>query len=189
MNSYRTNATIAGVLYIIGTVAGIASLALSQPLRDAGDVFAGAVANANQVIVAALCVLLMGLSLAMVSVVLYPVLRRHSEVLALGYVVFRGAIETLSALLTPTAWLVLLALGRSYRAGRRRGVWLSGRGRAAAEGRGERLTPWDRLLLGRPDVLHSVVPVTPGASLDIRVGAGGSGSVPGCALPRDLRRP
>ena len=114
MNTYRTNAIVAGVLYIIGTVAGILSLALSQPLRDARDPLAGAAANANQVIVAALCVLLMGLSLAMVPVVLYPVLRRHSEVLALGYVVFRGALETVTCFMTPIAWLLLVALGQSY---------------------------------------------------------------------------
>ena len=114
MNTYRTNATIAGVLYIIGTVAGILSLALSQPLRDARDPLAGAAANANQVTVAALCVLLMGLSLAMVPVVLYPVLKRHSEVLALGYVVFRGALETVTVLMMPIAWLLLVAMGQSY---------------------------------------------------------------------------
>ena len=114
MNTYRTNAAIAGVLYIIGTVAGILSLALSQPLRDAVDPLAGAAANANQVIVAALCVVLMGLSLAMVPVVLYPVLKRYSEVLALGYVVFRGALETVTSLMAPIAWLLLVAMGQSY---------------------------------------------------------------------------
>lgn len=114
MNAYRTNATVAGVLYIIGTVAGILSVALSQPLRDARDPLAGAAANANQVIVAALCVLLMGLSLAMVPVVLYPVLKRHSEVLALGYVVFRGALETVTGLMVPIAWLLLVVMGQGY---------------------------------------------------------------------------
>ncbi len=114
MNMFRSNAIIAGVLYIIGTVAGILSLALSQPLRDAGDPLAGAAANASQVIGAALCVLLMCLSLATVPVVLYPVLKRHSQVLALGYVVFRGALETVAGFLTPTAWLLLVAMGQSY---------------------------------------------------------------------------
>lgn len=114
MNTYRTNATIAGVLYIIGTVAGILSLVLSQPLRDASDPLAGAATNANQVIAAALCVLLMCLSLAMVPVVLYPVLKRHSEVLALGYVVFRGALETITTLMMPIALLLLVAMGHSY---------------------------------------------------------------------------
>ena len=114
MNTYRTNAVVAGALYIIGTVAGIASLALSQPLRAAGDPLAGAAANANQVIVAALCVVLMTLSLAMVPVVLYPVLKRHSQVLALGYVVFRGGLETILGLMAPIAWVLIVAMGQSY---------------------------------------------------------------------------
>lgn len=114
MKTYRSNATIAGVLYIIGTVAGILSLALSQPIRDAQDSLAGAAANANQVIVAALFVLLMGLSLAMVPIVLYPILRRYNEVLALGYVVFRGALETVACFVTVGIWLLVLALGQLY---------------------------------------------------------------------------
>ena len=114
MNTYRKNAIIAGALYIIGTVAGILSLVLSQPVRAAQDALAGVAANANQVIVAALFVLLMGLSLAMVPVVLYPVLRRFSEVLALGYVVFRGALETVTYFVTAIVWLLLLALSQLY---------------------------------------------------------------------------
>jgi hypothetical protein len=114
MNTYRSNAIIAGVLYIIGTVAGILSLALSQPVRAVQDSLAGVAANANQVIVATLFVLLMGLSLAMVPVVLYPILRRYNEVLALGYVVFRGALETVTYFVTAISWLLLLALGQLY---------------------------------------------------------------------------
>ena len=114
MNTYRKNAIIAGALYIIGTVAGILSLVLSQPVRAAQDALAGVAANANQVIVAALFVLLMGLSLAMVPVVLHPILRRYNEVLALGYVVFRGALETVTYFVTAIVWLLLLALSQLY---------------------------------------------------------------------------
>ena len=117
MNAYRTNAAVAGVLYIVGTVAGILSLALSQPLRDAPDPLAAAAAYANQVTAAALCVILTSLALAMVPVVLYPVLKRHSAVLALGYVVFRGALEALTSLVMPVALLLLVAVGRAIPAG------------------------------------------------------------------------
>jgi hypothetical protein len=112
MKTYRSNAISAGVLYIIGTVAGILSLALSQPVRDAHDLLASVAANANQMIIATLFVLLMGLSLAMVPVVLYPILRKYNEVLALGYVVFRGALETVTYFVTAIVWLLLLALGQ-----------------------------------------------------------------------------
>ena len=114
MKTYRSNAIIAGVLYIIGTVAGILSLVLSAPVRDAQDSLASVAANANQVIVATLFVLLMGLSLAMVPVMVYPILRRYNEVLALGYVVFRGALETVTYFVTAVAWLLLLAFGQLY---------------------------------------------------------------------------
>jgi hypothetical protein len=112
MNTYRSNAIIAGVLYIIGTVAGILSLGFSAPVRDTQDLLASVAANADQLRVAALFVLLMGLSLAMFSVVLYPILRRYNEVLALGYVVFRGALETVTYFVTAIGWLLLLALSQ-----------------------------------------------------------------------------
>jgi len=114
MNTYRSNTIIAGVLYIVGTVAGILSLALSAPVRDAQNVLISVAANANQVRIAALFVMLMGLSLAMVPIVLYPVLRRFNEVLALGYVVFRGALETVTYFVTAIGWLLLLALSQLY---------------------------------------------------------------------------
>lgn len=114
MNTYRKTAIIAGVLYIIGTVAGILSLALSAPVRDGQDLLTSVAANANQVRIATLLVLLMGLSLAMVPIVLYPILRRYNEVLAIGYVVFRGALETVGCFVTPVIWISLLALGQLY---------------------------------------------------------------------------
>jgi hypothetical protein len=109
MNNYRKTAVIVGVLYIIGTVSGILSMAFSGPLREAA--YLGSIAvNPNQIVVAALFVLLMGLALALVPVMLFPLLRKYNEVLALGYVVFRGALETALYIGMAVSWLTLIAL-------------------------------------------------------------------------------
>ena len=94
MNNYRKNAIVTGVLYIIGTVAGILSIVFINPLLNSPDLLTAVSADGSQLILGALIVMVMALALAMVPVVMFPVLRRHNEVLALGYVVFRGALET-----------------------------------------------------------------------------------------------
>jgi len=103
-----------GVLYIIGTVAGILSVAFSTPVLDGSDFLTKVSANQNQFATAALFVLLMGLALAMVPVMLFPILRKHNQVLALGYVVFRGALETVTYIAMVITWLFLLIVGREY---------------------------------------------------------------------------
>ena len=109
MNNYRKTASLVGVLFIIGTVAGVLSVAASGPLREAA--YLGSIAaNPNQIVVAALFILLMGLALALVPIVIFPVLKRPSEVLALGYVVFRGALETALYIGLTISWLTLIAL-------------------------------------------------------------------------------
>ena len=59
----------------------------------------------------------MGLSLAFVPVVLFPVLRRVNEVLATGYLIIRGAVETACYVIIAIAWLLLVPLGESMSAG------------------------------------------------------------------------
>ena len=109
MNNYRKTASLVGVLYIIGTVAGILSVAASAPLREAAYLSSIAV-NPNQIVVAALFILLMGLALALVPILLFPLLKKYNEVLALGYVVFRGALETALYIGMTISWLTLIAL-------------------------------------------------------------------------------
>ena len=116
MNTYRKTAIIVGVLYIIGTVAGVLSVVITMPLLSAPDYLAQVAANANQLRIAALLVLLMGLPLAMVPVMLFPIFRKINEVLAVGYVVFRGALETVTYIAMVITWLFLLIAGREYAA-------------------------------------------------------------------------
>src|SRR4030042_6416838 len=111
MNTYRKTAIIVGVLYIIGTVAGVLSVVVTGPILGASDYLGKVAANANQLTIGALLVLLMGLPLAMVPVMLFPIFRKINEVLAVGYLVFRGALETVSYIALVSLWLLLIVLG------------------------------------------------------------------------------
>ena len=103
-----------GILFIIGTVSGILSLVLSTPLFDASDYLTKIAANDTQLVIAALCVLTMGLSLALIPIIAFPVLREQNETLARGYVVFRGALEMVGYFVTVIAWLLLVPVGKEY---------------------------------------------------------------------------
>jgi len=114
MNQSGKTAIIVGVLYIIGTVAGFLSVGFVGPIWNAQDYLLSVSANQNQVIAGALLVLTMGLSLAMIPVLMFPILKKHSEALAVGYVVFRGALETFTTIATAISWLLLIRLSQAY---------------------------------------------------------------------------
>ena len=112
--SDRTTAALVGVLYLTGTAAGVASLVVSGGGPAGPDHMASAASIGVRLPTGALFVLLMGLALALIPVVAFPVLRRTSERLALGYLVFRGALETTGYILIAATWLVLFHLARDY---------------------------------------------------------------------------
>ncbi len=114
MSSSRRIAIIVGVLFITGTVAGIASAVIAGPALSAPDYLSKIAANATPITLGALCVLTMGLALALVPVVIFPVLKKLNEVFALGYVVFRGALETFTYVIIVISWLLLLPLSREF---------------------------------------------------------------------------
>ena len=118
MREHKAAATTAGILYIIGTVAGILSKVVAYfPVHDADDPFAYAAKHSGAVATGALLVLVMGLSLAFVPVVLFPILRRVDEVLATGYLIIRGAVETAAYVILAIAWLLLVPLAETMSAG------------------------------------------------------------------------
>jgi hypothetical protein len=110
----RKTAIIVGVLYIIGTVAGVLSLLFAGPILEDPDYLINVSANENQIIIGALFVLTMGFSLAMMSVMLFPILKKHNEALALGTVVFRGALEAVIYMAVAISWLLLLTASQEY---------------------------------------------------------------------------
>ena len=110
MSRDRKAAVWIGVLYIIGTVGLVLSVVVTGGILSGPDYLAKVAAQPNQVAIGALLVLAAGFSLAMVPVVFWPIGRRYNETLAIGYVVFRGAIETVIYLATALGWLMLIAL-------------------------------------------------------------------------------
>jgi hypothetical protein len=111
---HRKTAIIVGVLFIIGDIAGVLSYLVTGGLLDGPDALTKIAANQNQLVLGALLVLVMGFALAMVPVVMYPVFKKYNEVLALGCVVFRGALETVGYMATAGTWLLLLELSREH---------------------------------------------------------------------------
>jgi len=84
----RNSARIVGVLFIIGTVAGILSVFSTGPLRGP-DYLINVSANETQIRTGAFLVLIMGLALVPIPPLLYPIFKKHNESLALTYIVFR----------------------------------------------------------------------------------------------------
>jgi len=109
---HRRTAMIVGVLYIIGTVAGVLSGLISMPVLKAPDYLARISANDNPIVLCALLVLTMGFALALIPVLLFPILRKYNEALALGYVVFRGALEMVCYLAMAICWFFLIQVSR-----------------------------------------------------------------------------
>ena len=114
MDTHRKTAIIVGVLFIIGTVAGVLSAAILGSIQNAPDYLIIFSANENQVIIGALLILTMGFALAMVPVVLFPILKKQNEALALGSVVFRGALEAVAYIAIVIISLSLLKLSQEY---------------------------------------------------------------------------
>jgi hypothetical protein len=63
---HRAAASPAEILYITGTVAGVLSMLVTAPVRDARDPLAAAAEHSGAVVSGALLILVMGLSLAFV---------------------------------------------------------------------------------------------------------------------------
>jgi len=112
MDTNRKVAIIVGVLFIIGTVSGILSAVFTGSILGASDYLVQVAANEPQMITGAFFVLVMGLSLAMVPVMMYPLFKKQNEALALGAVVFRVPIEAAIYILMVVSWLLLILVSR-----------------------------------------------------------------------------
>jgi len=88
MNANRIAAILAGVLYFLGLIAGMLSVV---PVIDLPDYLVQISAHVGQVTSGAFFQFLMMAAYVGMAITLYPILQKHNESLALGYVGFRPA--------------------------------------------------------------------------------------------------
>jgi hypothetical protein len=84
-NYYRTTARIVGVLYLAGMVIGIGGNILIQSILTAPEGLASIAASSLLLAVGAVCWLATVAGDAAHGVLMFPVLKRHSERSAVGY--------------------------------------------------------------------------------------------------------
>lgn len=114
MDKNRRLAILVGVLFIIGTVAGILSGVVTGPILTASDYLTEVAANESSIALGALLVLVMGFPLAMIPVVMFPIFRKYNEPLALGAVVFRGVLEAVTYMVIAVSWLLLIPVSQEF---------------------------------------------------------------------------
>lgn len=112
MYSNMLIARIVGVLFIVGTVAGILSLAVTGPILNSPDFLGEISTSETRIITGSLLVLVMAVSLSLIPVVLFPIFRGYNEIIALAAVVFRGVLEAVLYIAIAVSWLLLVVVGR-----------------------------------------------------------------------------
>jgi hypothetical protein len=89
MSDDQTHGRIFGVLFIITFLTSIPALGLFQPVLDDPVGYITGAGNDNRIYLGALLEFFLIVSAVGTAVVLYPIARRHSEALAIGYVAAR----------------------------------------------------------------------------------------------------
>jgi len=116
MNSTRKTGIIVGVLFITATVTAVLSLVLSGPILNAPDYLTKVSASVNQMLIGVLLELILAGAVVGIAVFMFPILKKHNEALALGYVgarIFEGLIIIVGSI----SYLSLLTLSQEYVAG------------------------------------------------------------------------
>lgn len=113
---YRTTARIVGVLYLAGMVIGIGGNILIQSVLTAPDGLASIAASSMLLAIGAVCWLATVAGDAAHGVLMFPVLKRHSERSAVGYLTTRIIDATFIAVMALLI-LIQIPLGAAYLTG------------------------------------------------------------------------
>ncbi|MBE0517974.1 MAG: DUF4386 domain-containing protein [Thermoplasmata archaeon] len=113
MDSHRKTAMIVGILFVVATVAGMIGAILTGPITDDPDYLVNTSAHENEVALGALLYLIMGVAVVGIAVMIFPILKKVNEGLALAYVGFR-TLEFVIFIVVAMSLLSLLTLSQEY---------------------------------------------------------------------------
>jgi len=111
MKTYKINAVIIGALFIFTTLVGMIDAYVVAPI------FKNTITNILQVddklLLGAFSVLIMAVGIVFIAIAFFPVIKKHSESIALTYVILR-AIECLLLIVGAICYLYIIALDKYY---------------------------------------------------------------------------
>ena len=112
MYAYRKTSIIVGILFIIATAFGIASLPFSSILNDSNYLIKAADYE-YQIIISVLFQIIMSFACAGIAIGLYPILKKYNQALSIGSVSFR-IMEAIFHIISAICLLILLKLSQEY---------------------------------------------------------------------------
>jgi hypothetical protein len=111
----KTNAVTTGICFIVAAVTSMVGKLLYAPVLVNPDYLKVGAIQTNQVVLGAVFELILAVTAIGTALFMYPFLRRISESLGLGYVVFR-VLEVVFILMGLVSVLALLTLSQSFTA-------------------------------------------------------------------------
>ena len=112
-NTYRRTATVVGIVYILGFVVGIAGFGLFTSILSAPDYLSTVPANSLLLAFSAVLWLMAVIGDAAHGILMFPVLKQHSERMAIGYLAFRIVDAVFIAVMVLFV-LIQIPLGSEY---------------------------------------------------------------------------
>ena len=113
MNTYRKNAIIAGILFLVCSAAALLSFPFFGPILEGKDYLSKLFGSENMVITGALIEFIQAAAATGIAIALYPILKKYNGALALGAVGFR-VVECVFVLIGTLSLLSLLTLSQEF---------------------------------------------------------------------------
>ncbi len=113
MNTYRTTAIVVGVVYLAGFVVGLGGNGLIQSILGAPDHLSTVSANSMMLAIGAILWLMAVAGDAAHGVLMFPVLKQHSERIAFGYLASR-IVDAVFIAVSVLFILLQIPLGSEY---------------------------------------------------------------------------